>query len=98
MQLCHGFEEVRKSFAKSFQKDCRGTLEAHFERTLVLPRLYVGPGLGFLYEGAEMALPDGAARHVQVLRLQPGDSICLFDGSGGEWSAQVTAMGRREVR
>lgn len=98
MQLCHGFEHVRKPFAKTFQKDCAGTLEAHFERTLVLPRLYVGPGLGFLSEGAEMALPEGATRHVQVLRLQPGDPLCLFDGSGGEWSARVTAMGRREVQ
>ncbi|MBA4111628.1 MAG: 16S rRNA (uracil(1498)-N(3))-methyltransferase [Leptothrix sp. (in: Bacteria)] len=97
MQLCHGFEGVRKSFAKSFQKDWEGTLEAHFERTLVLPRLYVGPGLG-LCEGAEMALPEGAARHVQVLRLQPGDPVLLFDGSGGEWSAAVGTMGRREVR
>jgi 16S rRNA (uracil1498-N3)-methyltransferase len=60
--------------------------------------LYVGPELGLLSEGAEMALPEGAARHVQVLRLQPGHPLCLFDGSGGEWTAQVTAMGRREVR
>lgn len=97
MQLCHGFEEVRKSFAKSFQKDCTGTLEAHFERTLVPPRLYVGPGLG-LCDGFDAALPEGAARHVQVLRLQPGDPVCLFDGSGGEWAAMVGAMGRREVR
>jgi 16S rRNA (uracil1498-N3)-methyltransferase len=63
----------------------------------VLPRLYVGPGLG-LCEGFEVALPEGSARHVQVLRLQPGDPVCLFDGIEGEWSAQVTAMGRREVR
>jgi 16S rRNA (uracil1498-N3)-methyltransferase len=63
----------------------------------VLPRLYVGPGLG-LCEGAEMALPEGSARHVQVLRLQPGEPVCLFDGSGGEWLAEVTTMGRREVR
>ena len=32
-------------------------------------------------------LPPGAARHVQVLRLQPGTAITLFDGRGGEWSA-----------
>ncbi|MDI1259529.1 16S rRNA (uracil(1498)-N(3))-methyltransferase [Aquabacterium sp.] len=63
-----------------------------------MPRLYVGPGLGFLLERADVALPEGAARHVQVLRLQPGDPVCLFDGSGGEWAAEVTAMGRREVR
>lgn len=64
----------------------------------VPPRFYVAsPGLG-LSEGAEVALPEGAARHVQVLRLQPGDAVCLFDGSGGEWRAEVSAMGRKEVR
>lgn len=64
----------------------------------MLPRFYVaGPGLA-LSEGADVALPEGAARHVQVLRLQPGDAVCLFDGSGGEWTAKVNAMGRKEVR
>jgi 16S rRNA (uracil1498-N3)-methyltransferase len=51
-----------------------------------------------LIEGEELALPPGAARHVQVLRLQPGASIVLFDGRGGEWSASVVQMGRSEVR
>lgn len=46
---------------------------------------------------AEITLPEGAARHVQVLRLQPGDALTLFDGRGGEWAAEVAAMGRREV-
>ena len=49
--------------------------------------------------GAEIELPFGAARHVQVLRLQPGDAITLFgDSAGGEWSATVTHMGRSSVR
>ncbi len=51
-----------------------------------------------LAAGAEIDLPEGAARHVQVLRLQPGDALTLFEGRGGEWSAQVLQMGRREVR
>lgn len=52
-----------------------------------------------LTAGAEIELPAGAARHVQVLRLQPGDDITLFgDGAGGEWSATVTHMGRSNVR
>ncbi len=42
-------------------------------------------------------LPAGAARHVQVRRLQPGDALVLFDGSGGEWQAEVTSIGRRDV-
>jgi 16S rRNA (uracil1498-N3)-methyltransferase len=45
----------------------------------------------------EFPLPHGTARHVQVLRLQPGAPITLFDGRGGEWSARVVRMGRSEV-
>jgi len=45
----------------------------------------------------ELALPEDAARHVQVRRLQPGDALRLFDGRGGEWAAQVTRMGKRDV-
>lgn len=61
-------------------------------------RLFVEQPLGALALEAELALPPGAARHVQVLRLQPGDELTLFDGSGDEWTAAVTAMGRSEVR
>ena len=45
----------------------------------------------------EFALPEDAARHVQVRRLQPGDALRLFDGRGGEWTALVTRMGKRDV-
>ena len=33
-----------------------------------------------LQTGAELNLPAQAARHVQVLRLQPGDAVELFHG------------------
>jgi 16S rRNA (uracil1498-N3)-methyltransferase len=45
----------------------------------------------------DLALPPGAARHVQVLRMQPGQSLTLFDGRGGEWSAEITRMGKQSV-
>lgn len=57
-----------------------------------------------LTPGLLLNLPDGAARHVQVLRLQPGDGITLFtgvpDSSGqfGEFAAKVTQMGRSHVQ
>jgi len=66
-----------------------------------------------LLTGAVLDLPPGAARHVQVLRLQPGDAITLFNGtpvsSGspdsaasnsitGEFEATVTQMGRSHVQ
>ncbi|RYX88715.1 MAG: 16S rRNA (uracil(1498)-N(3))-methyltransferase [Comamonadaceae bacterium] len=43
-------------------------------------------------------LPPGAARHVQVLRMQPGEAITLFNGLGGEWDAAIEHMGRSDVR
>jgi len=46
----------------------------------------------------EFALPDDAARHVQVRRLQPGDDVRLFDGRGGEWRAEIMRMGKRDVQ
>lgn len=60
-----------------------------------MPRLFCGDPLAI---GASLALPAGAARHVQVLRLQPGDPLTLFDGRGGEYEATVEHMGRSEVR
>ena len=59
-----------------------------------MPRFFCEAALS---PGAELALPPGAARHVQVLRLQPGDQITLFNGQGGQWLARVLRMGRSEV-
>ena len=50
-----------------------------------------------LATGQALSLPPGAARHVQVLRLQPGAVITLFNGEGGEFEATVTRMGRSDV-
>ena len=57
-------------------------------------RLFVDSPLS---AGLEFGLPEDAARHVQVRRLQPGDALRLFDGAGGEWGAEVTRMGKRDV-
>lgn len=48
--------------------------------------------------GDALALPDRAARHVQVLRLQPDDTITLFNSRGGEFEARITRMGRSDVQ
>jgi len=67
-----------------------------------MPRFYCPCAL---VTGQSLDLPAGAARHVQVLRLQPGDRITLFNGGiegalplGGEFSATITRMGRSEVQ
>ena len=51
-----------------------------------------------LRTGDSLALPERAARHVQVLRLQPGDLITLFNSQGGEFQATIERMGRSDVQ
>lgn len=52
-----------------------------------------------LSPGAEIALPEAAARHaVNVLRLQVGDPLILFNGAGGEYRASLVAVNKREAR
>ena len=59
-----------------------------------MPRFYCPAPLA---PDQSLALPPGCARHVQVLRLQPGAPVTLFNGEGGEFSAVVEHMGRTEV-
>jgi len=65
-----------------------------------MPRFYCPVDL---LPGAELDLPVGAARHVQVLRLQPGATVTLFNGRTdaqghyGEYRATVAKMGRSSV-
>jgi len=59
-----------------------------------MPRLHCPTGLS---DGQSLDLPPGAARHAQVLRLQPGDAITLFNGEGGEFDAAIERMGRSDV-
>ncbi len=60
----------------------------------VTPRIHAS---GPFASGAVVDLPEGPSRHVQVLRLQPGDAIGVFDGIGHEWHAVVEQMGRKVV-
>jgi len=51
-----------------------------------------------LTEGASLALPDEAARHVgQVLRMRVGEPLVLFNGHGGEWPAAIETVERRSL-
>ena len=51
-----------------------------------------------LHTGATIPLPATAARHVQVLRMQPSQTITLFNGGGGEFDAVIEHMGRHDVQ
>jgi 16S rRNA (uracil1498-N3)-methyltransferase len=50
-----------------------------------------------LQDGLSLRLSDSAARHVQVLRLQPGSLIELFNGSGEAFAAHIDLMGKHSV-
>ncbi len=60
-----------------------------------MPRIYTPQSLA---SGGAIALDAAAARHVQVLRMQPGGELTLFNGQGGEFEAKVSLMGRSEVQ
>jgi 16S rRNA (uracil1498-N3)-methyltransferase len=60
-----------------------------------MPRIHCPAPLA---TGQSLALPAGAARHVQVLRMQPGEQLTLFNGEGGEWEARIERMGRADVQ
>ena len=52
-----------------------------------------------LVAGAEFSAPATLAHYARnVLRLQTGDALQLFDGSGREFAASVAAAGKRELR
>jgi len=49
-------------------------------------------------EGERVVLPPAESRHVQVLRLQPGDAVSLFHGDDDfEWPAEIVRIGRNQV-
>jgi 16S rRNA (uracil1498-N3)-methyltransferase len=61
-----------------------------------MPRIFVNLPLA---DGGELDLPPDSVRHVQVLRLQPGGVITLFNGlADEEWRAEVLSMARNAAR
>jgi 16S rRNA (uracil1498-N3)-methyltransferase len=61
----------------------------------VVARLFVD---GPLAAGADIAIDAERAHYLRnVLRLQPGDAIGLFNGRDGEWCARIDAFARREA-
>jgi 16S rRNA (uracil1498-N3)-methyltransferase len=61
----------------------------------LMPRFFVDHSFR---SGDLLSLPDDVTRHVHVLRLQPGDTIVMFNGQGGEYSAELVEVERREAR
>ncbi len=59
-----------------------------------MPRFYISETLEL---GQHISLPSALAHHIQVLRLQVGDLITLFHGDGGEYSACIYAIDKKQV-
>ncbi|HJX16884.1 MAG TPA: 16S rRNA (uracil(1498)-N(3))-methyltransferase [Acidiferrobacterales bacterium] len=58
------------------------------------PRFYIPVALA---AQTTLALPEAAAHHAaRVLRLRGGDAVTLFNGTGGEYTARITAIGRHD--
>ena len=58
-------------------------------------RLFVS---GALINGGEIELDGDRARYLgKVLRLRVGDRITVFNGTGPEWPATITRIGKNEV-
>src|SRR5260221_11862483 len=61
----------------------------------VVPRFFAPVQLS---PGAEIELPERAARHCAVLRLRRGDAVVLFNGAGAEFSAELMRVSSGDVR
>ncbi|MGM8226857.1 16S rRNA (uracil(1498)-N(3))-methyltransferase [Cellvibrio sp. ARAG 10.3] len=60
-----------------------------------IPRIYTSYSLTV---GQSLVLEDAAAHYLgKVLRMQPGRELVLFNGQGGEFQAQITDMGKKQV-
>ncbi len=74
--------QARLSIGLYCQSSCLYAISA-------MPRFYCPQPL---QPGQLLRLPETVHRHVQVLRLQPQDSLTLFNGEGGEYHATLTQM------
>ena len=58
-----------------------------------MTRLYLPQALT---AGSTIQLPDTAVRHlVQVLRMQAGEALTVFNGDGGEYAATLSEVSRK---
>jgi 16S rRNA (uracil1498-N3)-methyltransferase len=57
-----------------------------------MPRFYCPQPLA---AGSIVDLPEAVARHLQVLRMAPGDPLVLFNGAGGEYRSTLASLGKK---
>ena len=53
----------------------------------------------YLPDGPDQSLPVDRLHYLtRVLRLRPGDRLCVFDGTGAEWLAELEGGGASSLR
>lgn len=50
-----------------------------------------------LVPGAIADLPEPVAHHLNVVRMQPGAALTLFDGRGGQYAATLEEVGKKRA-
>ena len=59
-----------------------------------MPRFYIDAPLA---AGQLLDLPAEVAHHIHVVRLAPGDALTLFNGTGGQYDAVLTEVGKKRA-
>ncbi len=59
-----------------------------------MPRFYLPAPLA---PHTTFSLPDNIVRHIHVLRLNTGDNIALFNGTGSDFDATLQTIGKRHA-
>ena len=59
-----------------------------------MPRFHVPQALA---AGQQLELPADVAHHVNVVRMAPGDTLTLFNGDGGEYTAVLTEVQKKKA-
>lgn len=59
-----------------------------------MPRFHVPQALA---AGQQLELPADVAHHVNVVRMEPGDTLTLFNGDGGEYRAVLTEVQKKKA-
>ncbi|WBS04141.1 16S rRNA (uracil(1498)-N(3))-methyltransferase [Pseudoduganella sp. SL102] len=59
-----------------------------------MPRFYIDAPLA---TGQLLDLPAEVAHHIHVVRLAPGDALTLFNGTGGQYEAELVEVGKKRA-
>jgi len=59
-----------------------------------MPRFHVPQSLA---AGQQLELPADVAHHINVVRMEPGDTLTVFNGDGGEYTAVLTEVQKKKA-